>query len=313
MGSSGDVVVLADHGSTEGSRHTVALAVERVTGVPAVHVDARHFLPGGAGLLELGEGRPRLTVPGLPAFTPSAVLVYEIPPERRAELAEFMTALAQAGLTGEMDAAEGWRNATEKDRTVACFQRDGVPTAETVVVLGGDEDHAETAFHRLGGDVWVRPSIGMSGRDVVHATTAGEIRAIARGYARRPEPWLMSRDAENLTAKGERQSLRVVVLGDRPLWAVEHIQPDSDGPTNESAGAVSTPVPLADLPAPLVDAAVAAVRSVGLRFGGVDLASAGCRVFEVNVHPLLLLGRHVDAVAVPWVEDQLRSIALARV
>ncbi|MEC3981658.1 ATP-grasp domain-containing protein [Amycolatopsis sp. H20-H5] len=241
------------------------------------------------------------------------MLVYEIPPERRTHLGGLMTALAQCGLTAEVNAAGGWRDATEKDRTIICFQRDGVPTAETIVLQGGDADRAEATFRQLGSDVWIRPSVGTSGRDVVHVTTSEKARAIARSYTHRPEPWLMSRDAGNLTARGERQSLRIVILGDRPLWAVEHIQPNADEPTNEAAGAVSTPVPLENLPASLIEAAVAAVRSVGLRFGGVDLASATCSVFEVNVHPLLLPERHLDTVAVPWVEDQLQSIELTPV
>lgn len=47
MGRSG-LVLMTDHGSTEGSRETLATAVRRLTGQAPFLLDARHFMSGGA-------------------------------------------------------------------------------------------------------------------------------------------------------------------------------------------------------------------------------------------------------------------------
>lgn len=296
-----ETILLYDHDSAEGSHRTLSRAIEHLTGVRPKHVDARHFLPGGHGALRIIDGTPRLTLPGDLTFTPDAILVYEIAPERRPHLAAFLSTLADHSRTA--DTCDGWRDATEKDRTIACFARDGVPFPDTIVLRTGDPIVAQRAFRQLGGDVWIRPAVGMGGRGVAHATTSAQVRDAAHGFAGRT--WLVSRDAGNLTAHRARESLRVVVLDGAPLWAVHHLQPDPDAPTNESAGATSTHVPVDALPTATLAVAAAAVRSVGLRFGGVDLAPTDNLVFEVNVHPLLLPDRHLHPVAIPWAKAHL--------
>jgi glutathione synthase/RimK-type ligase-like ATP-grasp enzyme len=304
--TAGEVVLITDHSSMEGSRHTLTAAVERLTGKRPICIDARHFMTGDTGWVARTDEDIVIGVTAEDLVVkPATVLVYEIPPASRRRFAEFQHKLQQYGIAALSSDAEAWRNATEKDRTVSCFLRAGIPHAETIVLRRPTLVSALNAYKRLGPDVWTRPTVGVAGGDVFHITTREQLHSALLFYTERGQSWLMSRDARNITERGERQSFRIVVLHDRPLWACEHIQPNPDRPTNEAAGAASTRISLDQVPDELLHAAIAATRSVGLRFGGVDLALTGTPVFEVNVHPVLLGDRHLEAVALPWVQAQL--------
>jgi glutathione synthase/RimK-type ligase-like ATP-grasp enzyme len=100
----------------------------------------------------------------------------------------------------------------------------------------------------------------------------------------------------------------VVVLDGQVLRAVEHIQPDPDTPANECRGAHSKLLAPDDLPLGLAAQAISATRSVGLPFGGVDLAvENGGAVFEVNVHPQFGAPCGLETVALPYVRAHLPS------
>ena len=188
----GDIVLMTDFGSNEGSRPKLARAVKRLTGTPPVAVDARHFMNGGSGR----------------ATTAGRSLTLELP----------------------------------------------------------------------------------SGQD-----------------------WLMSRDALNFNGDGLRHQFRVNVLGERVLRVCEHVQANPEAPCNELQGATSTALPNDALAPDLLRLAVTATRSLGLEFGGVDLAlESGGVVFEVNVHPVLAADGGFESVAVPFVEAHLHALAEQR-
>ncbi|MFE7486795.1 RimK family alpha-L-glutamate ligase [Kitasatospora sp. NPDC057541] len=306
---------MTDHSSTEGSREALVAAVRRLTGRAPVLLDARHFMTGGPDG-PAGGGRVRgsgdgvaLEVPaeGL-AVTARSVILYEIPPHRRAELVDCQRTLLAHGVRSLGTAADGWRTASDKRLTVECFARDGVRQMPTVTLSRPTAAEAAEVFDRLGGDVWARPTVGMSGQDVFHVTTHAQLAEAAERYARAGTDWLLARDARNFTADGRRHQYRVTVLGGRALRAVEHVQDDPDEPCNLARGAVSTPLPLAELPAGLAELAVAATGSVGLPFAAVDLAAeSGGVVFEVNVHPAFGSPGALEAVAVPYVAAHLGS------
>ncbi|MGH3669264.1 MAG: hypothetical protein ACRDSH_01315, partial [Pseudonocardiaceae bacterium] len=66
---------------------------------------------------------------------------------------------------------------------------------------------------------------------------------------------------------------------------------------------VSTLIPTEDLPPQYHHLAIAATQSLGLPFGGVDLATEnGGVVFEVNVHPMLDVPAGLETVAIPFVQ-----------
>jgi glutathione synthase/RimK-type ligase-like ATP-grasp enzyme len=307
------IALIADPTSSEGCREYLARAVELLTGAPPVRVAARHFAAGGTGRAVPAEGRLRLQVPeeGL-EFVPDVVLLYEIPPHRRAGLAAFQNLLHRHHVVTLDAGPEAWRTATEKNLTVERFQRDGVAQMETVVLSRPTPQEARAVFDKLGGDIWTRPVVGTGGDDTFHVTTADALERAADFYARRGTDWLLSRDAGNITAGGARHQFRVFVLHGRVIHAREHLQPAPDTPCNTCRGATPVHLAPADLPPRLASLAVAATASVGLPFAGVDLAPEnGGVVFEVNVHPAFVDGE-LDKVAVPYVRAQLDALAGSR-
>ncbi|MGH3939716.1 MAG: ATP-grasp domain-containing protein [Pseudonocardiaceae bacterium] len=303
------VVVMTDHGSQEGSRGPLEKAVELLTGIPPLSIDARHFLTGGEGRVYSGGGEfwMEVTSEGFVA-APEVLVVYEIPPAQRRRLAAFQRRLHPAGpLSFNVD-PQAWRNATDKRRTVECFRRDGIPQMETIALCRPSPGAALEAFERLGGDTWARPVVGAGGNDVFHLTTREQLDTAVRYYAARDLDWLLSRDAGNVTADGRRHQFRVVVLHNRVLRVCEHVQADADAPCNELQGAISTVLPPGHLPSRYHRLAIAATQSLGLPFGGVDLAvENGGVIFEVNVHPVLNVPGGLESVAIPLVEAHLRQ------
>ncbi|MEU5364168.1 alpha-L-glutamate ligase [Streptomyces sp. NPDC005925] len=304
------IALIADPTSSEGCREYLARAVELLTGAPPVRVAARHFAPGGTGHAVGEEGRLRLHVPdeGL-EFTPDVVLLYEIPPHRRAGLAAFQKVLHQHDVVTLDAGPEAWRTATEKNLTVERFQRDGIAQMDTVVLSRPTPAEATAAFDGLGGDTWARPVVGTGGDDAFHVTTTDALHRAAAYYARNDTDWLLSRDAGNMTGDGGRHQYRVFVLHGRVIHARVHVQPAPDTPCNTSRGATPVHLTPAELPAGLAELAVAATASVGLPFSGVDLVPEhGGVVFEVNVHPAFVDGE-LDRVAVPYVQAHLDALA----
>lgn len=312
--SAAPVVLLTDHSSMEGSREHLATAAELLTGRAPVLLDARSFLAGGGGRIELISGAPPRLIAGADGRTvvPSAVIVYEIPPRERRRFEPFQHWLARSGVVSLGTDAHAWRAATDKARTAARFARDGIPHMPTVCLSRPTRRQARDAFDRLGRNVWARPRVGMGGDHVFHITSPTQLDHAIGHYAATGQDWLLSADANNLTRDGQRHQYRVVVLGDLVLRACRHVQPDPDAPCNESRGATSTLLDPDDLPGNLAPLAVAATRSLGLPFGGVDLVPEhGGVVFEVNVHPAFGTERPVDTVALPYVQAHLTPVGPA--
>lgn len=304
----GGVVLMTDHGSQEGSRRPLEQAVELLTGAPPLSIDARYFLTGGSGRVHLGSGGLQMEVAsaGL-VVTPDVLIIYEIPPFDRGRFETFQRHLpAQGPLSFSAD-PQAWRNATDKRCTVERFRRDGIAHMETIALYRPEPEAAYEAFDRLGRNVWARPAVGLGGKDVFHLTTREQLDAAVRHYAATGQDWLVSRDAGNFTFDGRRHQFRVVVLQDRVLRVCEHVQVDPDAPCNESQGAVSTIVSVERLASKYRRLAITATQSLGLPFGGVDLAiENGGVIFEVNVHPILDVPGGLESVAIPFVDAHLQ-------
>jgi glutathione synthase/RimK-type ligase-like ATP-grasp enzyme len=304
------LVLMTDHSSTEGSRDVLTTAVERLTGLPPVLIDARHFMTGGTGRVDVADGVLTLTVPAEDlVVTPSAVLIYEIPPGERRGFERFQRLLRQHGTVSLGVDADSWRAATEKNLTVEQFLVDGVPHMETISLTSPSPQAATDVFDRLGRDVWARPTVGMGGDDVFHVTSDAMLDAASEYYATAGLDWLMAKDAHNVNGDGLRHQYRVVVLEGAIVRACEHVQANPDAPCNEIQGAVSTVLEPGELPWELSQLAISATKSLGLPFGGVDLAlENGGVVFEVNVHPVFGSVGGLESVAIPYVAAHLAML-----
>ncbi|MCK1819446.1 alpha-L-glutamate ligase [Streptomyces sp. XM83C] len=307
------VALIADPTSPERCSEYLADAIGLLTGAPPVRVDSRHFATGGTGRGIRDGHRLRLHVPseGID-FTPDIVVLYEIPPHRRHELAAFQALLERHDVVTLGTGTAAWRTATEKNLTVERFRRDGVAHMETLVLSRPAPDEARNAFDKLGRDTWARPVVGTGGNDTFHITTEEQLLDAAAFYAARDTDWLLSRDAGNLTPDGQRHQFRVFVLDGQVVHAREHLQPALDTPCNTSQGATPVPIAPADLHPRLTELALAATASVGLPFAGVDLAvENGGVVFEVNVQPAFVPGE-LETVAVPYIRAHLDALTRAR-
>jgi glutathione synthase/RimK-type ligase-like ATP-grasp enzyme len=304
-----NIVVMTDHSSGEGSRPLLGAAVEVLTGTQPVSIDARHFMTGGNGRATVERETLKLNVPSEDlVVNPEVLVVYEIPPAERRRFETFQRTLLSSGSTCLSGGVDAWRAATDKHQTIVRFLRDGIPHMETIALCCPDPASALDAFKRLGGDVWARPRTGAGGKDVFHVTTIDHLHGACRHYAASGQDWLVSRDAANVDHNGRRHQFRVVVLHDRVLRVCEHAQADPDAPCNESRGAVSTVIPVDDFPLEFSQLAISATRSLGLPFGGVDLAiENGGVVFEVNVHPVLDVPGGLGTMAIPFIQAHLSA------
>lgn len=305
----GDVALITDHSSEEGNQLPLSTAMQGVLGVTPILIDARDFMIGGTGEAKLVDGSLTLEVPAKNlVVTPSLVLIYEIPPVERQRFERFQRRLRQLGVVCLGSEVEAWRNATQKDRTVQCFLRDGIPHMETITLRRPNLPLTASAFRRLGQDVWTRPTMGMEGDHVFHVTTYEQLQHVRCHYDDAGLDWQMSRDAENFDAEGKRHDFRVIVLQGRALVASERGQLDPDKPCNHAKGGTCRRLSVQDLPRDFVQLAIVATRSLGLAFGGVDLSLEKRVVFEVNVHPALFPTGYMEAVAVPLVEAHVAQL-----
>jgi glutathione synthase/RimK-type ligase-like ATP-grasp enzyme len=301
------IALITDHSSTEGSRDYLARAVRNCTGEDAALIDARDFMKDGNGRVEGVPGGVRLTTSLNGCSIQSSIaIIYEIPPDARHRFATFQKTLRSHGVASLGTDPEAWRLATEKGSTVRSFIEHGIPHMETVVLRDPTFEHALRSFRRLGENVWARPAVGMGGHDVFHIDSIAGLRSACAHYG--GSDWLMSRDALNFNADGKRHQYRVVVLDETVMQVCEHIQDHPDLPCNESQGAVATLLPRTEWPSELCQLAVAATKSVGLRFSGVDLAlEGGGVVFEVNVHPAFASWPLAETTLTPYVRAHLQE------
>jgi glutathione synthase/RimK-type ligase-like ATP-grasp enzyme len=310
------VVVMADHSSPENSRVVLEAAAAELTGAPPIRLDARDFLLGGGGRVDVRDGgRLTLTDRHGVDVTPDALVVYEIAPNDRQRFEQFQAVLRRSTVSclGAGN-AQAWRDATDKERTVARFVADNVRHAETIALHRPSRSAAVAAFDQLGRNVWARPTKGTGGQDVFHVDNPAKLLDALDFYAAIDQDWLVSRDAGNWNEDGLRHQFRVIVLGERVVRVSEHIQDDPEMPCNRVRGARTLTRPVESLPAEFHALAVAATRSLGLHLGGVDLSiENGGMVFEVNVHPVLGMRTGLESVAIPFVAEHLAAAATTRV
>ncbi len=307
------IAVMTDHCSPEDSHVVIEAAVAELTGAHPIQLDARDFMLGGAGGVAIRDGgRLALTDRHGLQVTPDVLIVYQIDPDDR-QLFEPFQAVLQSSTVSCLGAGnvQAWRDATDKSRTVARFVADKVRHAETIALQRPSRSAAFAAFDRLGGDVWARPTKGTRGHDVFHIDTSAKLLDALDYYAAIEQDWLVSRDAGNWNQDRRRHQFRVIVLGERVIRVSEHVQDDPDMPCNRGRGAHTQTLPVQSLPAEFHTLAIAATKSLGLPFGGVDLSiENGGMVFEVNVHPALSMHTSLESVAIPFVAEHLAQMAM---
>ena len=306
----GDIALLTDHSSGEGSRDILVTAIELLTGSPP-RVDRRPALHVGGD----GEGDPRRRA----GPTRGGVRGPGGDTGRGDRLRD--PALGTTALRGIPAPAARFRGRLpgSRRRGLSPGHREG-PDRRTVPARRRSphgDDHVASTVTRAGGGR-LRPArwrrLGETD------DRSGRQRRLPRHHpraaARRPRA--LREVGVGLADRSGRPELRRTGSAPpvprrrpggsghagvraRPDWTPTH-------PATRPRAASRPSYSAKDLPDELASAAISATRALGLPFSGVDLAvENGVVVFEVNVHPVFGTPRGLETVAVPYVEAHLSS------
>lgn len=229
--------------------------------------------------LQARLGSPlEVLVENIPLSRFDRALVREVPGGSLEQIIFRMDALHQLENTGMkvFNSPYAIEKMVDKYYTLSLLQSAGLPVPETLVMEGADE--AFNAYHRLGGDVVVKPLFGSRGVGMVRVSdpeTAGRVfKALQLGsyvyYLQKFIP------------HGNRD-LRVLVVGGECVASMERIA--DSWKTNIAAG--GQPVayePLSDVR----EASLKAAQILGAEYCGVDLlrsTSGDLFILEVNSMP----------------------------
>ncbi len=215
--------------------------------------------------------------PGRPLSTRSAVI-----PRIGASITEFGCAVVrQLEQQGHwvLNPAQGIAGSRDKLLSLQLLHGRGLPVPRTAVV--GHSLGLKQAIDAVGGlPVVLKLRRGTQGKGVVLVRTlsaAHHAHAVLNDF----QQYTL---VQEYVAEANNRDLRVIVVGDRAVAAMERQAPPGDFRANLHRGGIARPV---DSDEEIRSLAVRAAQAHGLRFSGVDLiqTSAGPAVMEVNSSP----------------------------
>ena len=180
-----------------------------------------------------------------------------------------------------VNSARAIERSVDKFYTTALLQHAGLPVPETVVCERADD--AMAAIRRLlddGGEVIIKPIFGSMGHGLVRIADAELAWRVVRPLEQMRSVFYVQRAIDH-----RGRDIRLFVVGDRLLGAIERTAPAGDWRTNVSRGGAARPI---EVPAEWRDYARRAVRAVGADYAGVDLLASPAGdafVLEVNGIP----------------------------
>ncbi|MEQ9408580.1 MAG: RimK family alpha-L-glutamate ligase [Fuerstiella sp.] len=252
---------------------------------------------------ELRTGGVALLIDELNLATLDVLIVRTMPPgslEQVVARMDLLGGLADLGVR-IVNSPKALECAVDKYLTSQKLAMAGIPVPDTVVCE--DSETALEAFHRLGGDVVVKPLFGAEGRGILRVS--------------HPELALRTfRTLERLNASiylqrfitGNSEDIRILLLGDHPVASMKRQAAPGDFRANAAQNGTARPWLPTDQE---LDLAVRAARVTGCEFAGVDLmfdADGQASVIEVNAVPGWRALQKTCAVNVPerlcqWLEE----------
>jgi RimK family alpha-L-glutamate ligase len=229
----------------------------------------------------VGSGAPAIEAGGLDLTKTQGVLVRMMPPGTLEQVVFRMDALHRLEAIGVpvLNPPRAVETAVDKYLALARLEAAGLPVPATWV--GESVAGALEAFGQLGGDVVIKPLFGAEGRGLVRVSDLELARRTFQTLARLGAVLYVQRYIHH-----GGTDLRVFVLADRVLGAIQRQAPAGDWRTNVAIGGVATQV---DLDPETAAMAIGAARAVGARAAGVDLMfdplRNGLTVIEVNAVP----------------------------
>ncbi len=240
----------------------------------AVHLGAADAPPGATHLLTGGDiGLAATTpLPPLDAIIPrigTSVTFYGLAVVRQFETAGVFTPAP----------ADAIARSRDKLHSLQVMAQAGLPIPRTAVVARPEALFA--AVNAVGGlPAVVKLIRGTQGRGVLLAHHLATISAMLQ----RAEELNQQAVIQEYVAEAAGRDLRVIVVGNRPVAAMERHAPPGDFRANLHQGGSAEPV---TLDRPTAALAVAAARAHGLAVAGVDvlLSRRGPLLLEVNSSP----------------------------
>lgn len=188
-----------------------------------------------------------------------------------------------------MDDPDSILKCTNKVYLAELFERHRLPTPKTVIVHHGNLDRV---IPTLGLPCILKLPDGAFSSGVVKITSEQQLHAVADGFLRQ-SALLIAQEYLPTTF-----DWRIGVLDNEPLFACKYfmapghwqiIKRQQDGKTCEGQ---TSAVPLAQVPANVLQTALSAARLIGDGFYGVDMKQIGqrCYIIEVNDNPNVDMG-----------------------
>ena len=180
-----------------------------------------------------------------------------------------------------VNSARAIERAVDKFYTTALMHQAGLPVPETVVCEGADD--AMDAIRRMlaaGGEAIIKPIFGSMGHGLVRVGDVDVAWRVVRPLEQMRSVFYVQRAIEH----GGRD-VRLFVVGQRVVGAIERIAPDGDWRTNVARGGTARPI---DVSPEWHDYAIRATEIVGADYAGVDILesrSGETFVLEVNGIP----------------------------
>ena len=173
---------------------------------------------------------------------------------------------------------EALLTARDKYLSLLILARNGIRVPRTAVV---EDVYAAMRFSQMWGQLVVKPMIGTMGFGAVKADSSDIVYVVGRTLQRVGQPIYVQQYIDK-----PNRDIRVFVVGEEVVAAYYRVQTSSTSwKTNIAQGA--KPVPMNRVDKELEDIAIKAVKTLGLDYGGVDVAESGegYVVLEVNASP----------------------------
>jgi RimK family alpha-L-glutamate ligase len=169
----------------------------------------------------------------------------------------------------------------DKFYTTALLQEAGIPVPETIVCERADD--AMEAIRLMlsnGSDAIIKPLFGSMGHGLVRVADADTAWRVVRPLEQMRSVFYVQQAIDHAG-----RDVRLFVIGDRVMAAIERTAPDGEWRTNVARGGVARQI---EVPSSWRELAVNAARSVGADYAGVDLlvsSTGSLFVLEVNGIP----------------------------
>ena len=169
----------------------------------------------------------------------------------------------------------------DKFYTTALLQDAGIPVPETIVCERADDAmEAIRLMLSKGSDAIIKPLFGSMGHGLVRVADADTAWRVVRPLEQMRSVFYVQQAIDHAG-----RDVRLFVIGDRVMAAIERAAPDGEWRTNVARGGIARPI---EVPSAWRELAVNAARSVGADYAGVDLlvsSTGSLFVLEVNGIP----------------------------